>query len=233
VTDEVVVNGVRVGPSTDLPSLLRKQLLEGSVLASRYDDSPEPGIWSLFAAAKGTDLERRLVQAVETLLTDSDPRIRSGAVGLAQAYAEKFQASDLLKVMVDHPDMFEGVAIKTGEPDLAWGLLRAMAGSSNWTPTVAKRLRAAALEFPNGSAVLAGLVSHDPDWAINHAQELIGDELARARIILFRLKEPRQREQLVRATSKESPKLRELLAAAAVEEVKDPAERQRLIQLLD
>jgi hypothetical protein len=232
VTDEVVVNGVRVGPSTDLPSLLRKQLLEGSVLASRYDDTPEPGIWSLFAAAKGTDLERRLVQAVRTLLTDSDPGVRSGAVGLVQAYADRFQGPDLLEVLVDHPEMFEGVAMKTGEPDLAWGLLRAMAGSSNWTPAVAERLRGAALEFPNGSAVLAGLVNHEPDWAIQHAQELIGDQLTRARIVLFRLKEPNQREQLVRATSKESPKLRELLAQAAAEEIKDPAERQRLIQLL-
>ncbi len=94
MTDEVVVNGVRVGPSTDLPSLLRRQITDGNVLAGKYDDSPEPGIWSLFAAAKGTRLEPRLVEAVQSLLTDSDPSIRSAAVSLAQAYAEKFQAPD-------------------------------------------------------------------------------------------------------------------------------------------
>lgn len=232
MTDEVVVNGVRVGPSTDLPVLLRRQIVDGNVLAGRYDDSPEPGIWSLFAAAKGTPLEARLVEAVRSLLTDFDARVRSAAVGLAQAYAEKFQAPDLLQVLVDHPDLFEGVSERTGEPDLAWGLLRAIAGSSNWDLRVTERLRSAALEFPNGSSVLAGLVSHNPDWAIDHAQELIGDQPARARIVLFRLKDPEQRERLVRAIPKESPRLRDLVSMAVSEEVKDPAERQRLLQLL-
>jgi hypothetical protein len=232
VTDEVVVNGVRVGPSTDLPLLLRRQIVDGNVLAGKYDDSPEPGIWSLFAAAKGTPLEARLVEAVRSLLIDSDARVRLGAVGLAQAYAEKFQAQDLLRVLSDHPNLFEGVTGKTGEPDLAWGLLRAIAGSSNWSPEVTERLRSAALEFPNGSSVLAGLVSHNPDWAIEHAQELIGDQPPRAHIVLFRLKDPQQRERLVRAIPKESPRLRDIVSAAVDEEVKDPAERQRLLHLL-
>jgi hypothetical protein len=232
LTDEVVVNGVHVGPSTDLTLLLKRQMIEGDVLASKYDDSPEPGIWSLFAAAKGTPLEPRLVEAVRRLLTDSDAHVRSGAVGLVQAYAEKFQAPDLLRVLADRPNLFEGVSGKTGEPDLAWSLLRAMAGSSNWNPEVTERLRSAALEFPNGSSVLAGLVSHDPDWAIQHAQELIGDQPARARIVLFRLREPEQRERLVRAIPKESPRLRDLVTAAISEEIKDPAERQKLLQLL-
>ena len=232
MSDEVIVNGVHVGPSTDLPSLLRRQLIDGSVLAGRYDDTPEPGIWSLFAAAKGTPLEQRLVEAVESLLTDSDPRVRSGAVGLAQAYAEKFRASDLLRVLAAHRNLFEGITVKTGEPDLAWGLLRAMAGSSNWSPEVTERLRSAVVEFPNGSSVLAGLVSHDPDWAIQHAQEVIGDQPARARIVLYRLKDRDQRERLVKAIPTESPQLRKVMADAVSEEIKDPVERQRLLNLL-
>jgi hypothetical protein len=232
VSDEVVVNGVRVGPSTDLASLLRQQLTSGSVLAGRYDDSPEPGIWSLFAAAKGTSLEPRLVQTVRSLLTDPDVRVRSGAVGLAQAYAEKFQGQDLLRTLEDNPALFHGVPGRSGEPDLAWGVLRAIAGSANWTPAVAERVRSAALEFPNGSSVLAGLVSNDPEWAIQHFQELIGDQLSRARIVLFRLKSPDLRERLVRAIPAESPRLRELMVTAVSEEVKDPAERKKLLQLL-
>jgi hypothetical protein len=232
MSDEVVVNGIHVGPSTDLPSLLRRQLIDGSILAARYDDSPEPGIWSLFAAAKGTTLEQRLIQAVESLLTDSDPRVRSGAVGLAQAYAEKFRASDLLRVLTAHRNLFEGITMKTGEPDLAWGLLRAMAGSSNWSPQVTERLRSAALEFPNGSSVLAGLVSHDPDWAIQHAQEIVGDQPARANILLYRLKDPGQRERLIKSIPVESPQLRKVFADAVSGEIKDPVEKQRLLSLL-
>jgi HEAT repeat protein len=232
VTDDVIVNGVRVGPSTDLPALLRRQLIDGSVLAGRYDDAPEPGIWSLFAAARGTALEQRLVEAVESLLTDSDPRIRSGAVGLAQAYAEKFRASDLLRVLATHPNLFEGIMVKTGDPDLAWGLLRAIAGSSNWSPEVTDRLRSAVLEFPNGSSVLAGVVSHDPDWAIQHAQEVVGDQPARASILLYRLKDPEQRERLIRAIPTESPQLRQVMADAVSKEIKDPVEKERLLSLL-
>src|SRR4029077_12958473 len=115
---------------------------------------------------------------------------------------------------------FEGISEKLGEPDLAWGLLRAIAGSSNWDLQVTERLRSAALEFPNGSSVLAGVVSHDPDWAIDHAQELIGDQAARARIVLFRLKAPEQRERLVRAIPDESPRLRDVVNMAVSEEVK-------------
>jgi len=232
VTDEVIVNGVQVGPSTDLRLLLRRQFMDGSILAGRYDDSPEPGIWSLFAAAKGTALEGRLVAAVEELLTDVDPTVRSGAVGLAQAYAEKFRAPDLLRVLTGYPHLFEGIRPKTGEPDLAWGLLRAIAGSSNWSPDVIDSLRSAALEFPDGSSVLAGLISHDPDWAIQHAQEVIGDEPARARIVLYRLKDPDQRERLIKAIPTESPKLRKVIAEAVSEEIKDPAEKRRLLSLL-
>ena len=232
MSDEVIVNGVHVGLSTDLPALLKRQLIDGSVLAGRYDDSPEPGIWSLFAAAKGTALEQRLIEAVQSLLTDSDPRVRSGAVGLAQAYAEKFQAANLLRVLTAHRNLFEGITVKTGEPDLGWGLLRAMAGSSNWSPEVTERLRSAALEFQNGSTVLAGLVSHDPDWAIQHAQEVVGGEPARANILLYRLKDPEQRERLIRAIPTESPQLREVMADAVSKEIKDPVEKQRLISLL-
>jgi HEAT repeat protein len=232
VSDEIIVNGVHVGLSTDLSSLLKRQLTDGSVLAGRYDDSPEPGIWSLFAAAKGTALEQRLIEAVQSLLMDSDPRVRSGAVDLAQAYAEKFQAANLLTVLMAHRNLFEGVTVKAGEPDLAWGLLRAMAGSSNWSPEVTERLRSAALEFPNGSSVLAGLVSHDPDWAILHAQEVVGDQPARANILLYRLKDPEQRERLIRAIPTESPQLRKVMADAVSKEIKDPVEKQRLLSLL-
>jgi len=80
--------------------------------------------------------------------------------------------------------------------------------------------------------VLAGVASHDPDWVIKHAQEVVGDEPARLRIVLYRLKEPEQRERLVRALPQESPRLRQTMAAAVAENVKDPVEKQRLLSLL-
>jgi hypothetical protein len=47
------------------------------------------------------------------------------------------------------------------------------------------------------------------------------------------LKKPEQRERLVRAIPKESPRLRDLISAAIPEEIKDPTERQKLLQLLE
>jgi hypothetical protein len=61
---------------------------------------------------------------------------------------------------------------------------------------------------------------------------LIGDQPARAGIVLFRLRDAEQRERLIRAIPKESPQLRDLVATAVAEEVKDPAEQQRLLHLL-
>jgi hypothetical protein len=233
VTDEVVVNGVKVGPHTNLPLLLKRQLLDGSILGSRYDESPEPGIWSLFEASKGTSLEHRLVNAIKDLLTDPDSRIRAGAVGLVQAYSEKFRGPELLAVLERNDALF-GVPAGAGrsEPSLAWGLLRAIAGSSSWDDDVLRRLRSAALEFPEGLNVLAGLTTHDPEWVIDHAQELIGNELGRAKVILFRLKDPLARQRLILSVPIESPLLRSVLANAVRDEVESPDERQRLLQLL-
>jgi HEAT repeat protein len=231
--DEVIINGVQIGPSTDLRSLLKSQLLEGTLLAGRYDESSEEGIWSLFRAAKGTTLEPRLVEAVGELITDPDERVRSGAVDLAQAFAEKFQAGDLLAVLTDQAKLFEGVASPTsGQPDLAWGLLRAIAAAKNWTPKVASRIRSAALDPVNGLSVLAGLVNHDPNWVIEHLQQLVTDQPVRAEVILFRLKDPILRERLVRAIPNESPSLKQLIAGAVAKEIRDEGEKRKLLRLL-
>ena len=108
----------------------------------------------------------------------------------------------------------------------------AIAGSSKWNTEVAERVRSAALVFPNGLDVLAGLVSNDADWVIQHAQEVIGDQPARARVVLFRLNHPESRERLIRSIPSESPGLRVLMASAVSDEIKDPTEKAKLLKLL-
>ena len=231
--DDVVVNGITIGPNTDLRSLLKQQLLGDGLLAGRYDETPDQGIWSLFTAARGTGIEPRLIEAVKALLTDGDLQVRAGAVGLTQAFAEKFQAADLFALLNGEPRLFEGVAgLTAGQPDLAWGMLRAIAGAQNWTPAVLVRIRGAALDLQNGLTVLAGLVNHDPNWVIEHAQEVIDNQPARAGVILHRLKDPVLRQSLVRQLPRESPELRKVMAQAVSEEVTDQKERDRLLELL-
>ena len=51
--------------------------------------------------------------------------------------------------------------------------------------------------------------------------------------LLSRLTDPALRERLVRGIPRESPQLRGLMSSAVAEEIKDPAERDRLAKLLN
>src|SRR5439155_11217210 len=108
--DKIVVNGVEVGLSTDFVSLLKKQLLHGDILSGRYDEFPEPGVRSVFQAAQGTRLEPRVVEALLTLLTDPNPRVRAGAVEVIQHFSDKFDAAQLLSILENNSSLFIDVA---------------------------------------------------------------------------------------------------------------------------
>jgi hypothetical protein len=235
VRDRIVVNGIELGPNTDVVSVLRKQLLGGGIFSGRYDEAPEPGVRSVVRAAEGTSVEPRVVEAILNLLTDENPQVRAGAVEIAQHFADKFDASRLLRILNQSPELFVG--IPQGAPgnagkDLAWGLLRAMAAASNVTPPVISRLRQAVVNFPNGAEVLAGLTERDSDWVIEHAPEVIGSDKSRAKALLFMLRGPVLRERLIKSIPAESPRLREIMTTAISEEIRDEAERRRLLELL-
>lgn len=230
-----MVNGIEVGPTTDVASILKEQLLHGGIFSGRYDETPEPGVRSVLRAAEGTSVEPRVLDAILQLLRDDNPRVRAGAVEIAQHFADKFDASRLLSILDQSPDLFTGIpqaAPGNAGKDLAWGLLRAVAAASHVTPSVISRLRQAVVNFPNGTEVLAGLTELDIDWVIEHAPEVIGSDKSRAKALLFMLGRPGLRERLVKAIPKESPLLREIMATSVSEEIRDEAERQRLLDLL-
>src|SRR5713101_1246513 len=133
MTDTIEVEGVRLGPATDYVALLRRQLKHGTVWNEIGDPGPEEGIWRVFEAASGTPIEKRLIDAVTELLTDPDIDVRSGAVGLAQDYAEKMDPIALLQILERNQRLFYGIKPTDGRadfPDLAWGLLRAMTANT-------------------------------------------------------------------------------------------------------
>ena len=57
-------------------------------------------------------------------------------------------------------------------------------------------------------------------------------KLERILSMLFRLKDPRSRESLIRSIPSESPSLRALMASAVSDEIKDPTEKAKLLKLL-
>lgn len=233
--DSVNINGVEVGPSTDVTSLLRRQLLDGSILSGRYDDGPEPGIRSLFEAARGTALEGRIVEALLSLLTDADERVRAGAASLVLHNAEKFDPSELLAILESNPTLYRHIPLPNAansKLDLGWTLMRAIAASPTKDMKVIERLRQAVRDPTNGSWVLAGLMTSDPDWVIKHPLEAIDEDPTRARVVMFRLGSPELRRKFVRALPRESPRLRRVVADAVSVEVSDPTERDELNKLL-
>ena len=209
--DGLIVNGRQVDASTDFTTLIRGQLLGDASLSGRYDDSVDQGVWSLFSACKGTAVEERVLEAIKSLLLDSDKTVRSGAVRLSQAFADRFKAAELLQILDDNRTLFDGVTDgKLRGMDLSWGMLRAIAGAGTWTPPVTERIESAVKDPTHGATVLAALVDHEPRWVIENIQDVVAEQPMRAEVVLFRMKQPSLRERLVRAVPKESPRLRSL-----------------------
>jgi hypothetical protein len=233
--DSIEIDGIRLGPGTDLAALLRRQLKHGSVWNEVGDPGPEEGLWRVFDAADGTAVEKRLLHTVMELLTDPDVEIRSGAVGLAQDYAEKLDPTDLLQILEKNPLLFEGVkpvGSRADGPDLAWGILHALTANTGRDPKVLARLKKAAFDVDNGFSVLGGLAADDPQWVVAQAPAVIGDDSEKARIILANLPTPEIRERFIRTISGQDVTFKHALAGVVGEEIKNLAERKRLTAIL-
>src|SRR5256885_1092994 len=189
MSDTVTVGGITLGPQTDLVSLLRRQMVEGSVWSVFRDQGPEEGLDWAMKAVQSTQLESRMTDAVMQLLTDSSPTVRSRAVTLARNFASRFSSPDLLKVLENHKELFEGVRpiADSDEPDLAWGLLEAISYHPLSSDQVRNRLRKAALDATNGSRLLAALTQDDTHWVLAHGIELATANPLNAEIILTNL----------------------------------------------
>jgi hypothetical protein len=184
-------------------------------------------------AVQATDLESRMTDAVMQLLTDSNPTVRSRAVTLAKNFASRFSSPDLLNLLKNHQQLYEGVKpmADSDDPDLAWGLLEAMSRHPLSSNQVRDRLRKAASDSTNGSRLLAALTQDDTDWVLAHGVELTTVNPLNAEIILANLADA-DRLQFVQAFRNEPEGLRRDLSTAIEGAIDDPNERRRLIQSL-
>jgi hypothetical protein len=230
MTETVTVGSVTLGPQTDLVSLLRRQMLEGSVWSVFRDQGPEEGLDWAMAAVQSTSLESRMTDAVMQLLLDADRTVRSRSVILAKSFASRFSSEDLLQLLEEHPELFEGVKPSTGgdDPDLAWGLLEAMSGHPVVKDRVRDRLRKAALDPQEGSRVLAALTRDDRDWVLQHATQLVAGNSLNAEIILANLAEAAHRQAFVQQFRTQSINTRRVISAAIDATIEKPDERSRL-----
>jgi hypothetical protein len=229
MSDTVTVGGITLSPQTDLISLLRRQMLEGSVWSVFRDQGPEEGLNLAMKAVESTELEPRMTDAVMQLLTDSNPTVRSRAVTLAKNFASRFSSPDLLTVLQNHRELYEGVKpiVDSDDPDLAWGLLEAMSQHALSSEKVRDRLRKAASDPTNGARLLAALTQDDTDWVLAHGVELTAGNPLNAEIILANLADT-QRLEFVQAFRKQPKNLQRDLSTAIDGAIDDPDEQRRL-----
>ena len=233
MNEAVRVGNTDIGPATDFESLLRHQFLGGTPLSGRYDDTPEQGALSLFAALKGKQFASRAADAVTRLLSDDNLDVRAGAAAVIEDFPEHFDGKRILKLLDDRPELYRGVGANhfgRKQPDLAWSLLRGMAAMTRPDPQVRDRLRRAAQDPVNGTWVLAGVTANDADWVINHPAESIQGDPSRAWIVVLNLGQ--NRERFMQMIPKESPGLRDAVRLGIERAVRDETERNHLLALL-
>jgi hypothetical protein len=234
VSRVITVGGVALGPTTDFVALFRRQMLEGSIWSVFRDEGPEEGLDMAFHAVMGTQLEPAAVDAIVQLLVDPNKLVRMQAIVVAQNFGSHFDSAQLLSVMRQHSSLYEGIKHHQHaiEPDLAWALLRAIAGNPTKDGAILKRLRTAAQDRKYGSLVLAGLTVSDPDWVLRNLKDLMDQQPRRASIVLNNLADPAKRQDFARAANQVSPGGRAAAIKAVKEKIKDPDERTLLLSLL-
>lgn len=238
MTESVKFGSVKVSDAFELAAAIRKQLAGDIIPGETGDEGPEEAIWRFFHSVVGTPFEQVFIDALFQLLTDDDPVIRTSAVALAQDFAEKIDPRRLLALLDENTRFYEGVRPAGsarqdfGGEDLAWGLLRAIAGHQTSDERVLTRLRTAAKDPRHGARVLAGLTVSDPNWVLGNLIELIDLEPRRASIVLNNLSNRSARETFAKEASKSSRRARSAAVDAVKAKIKDPSERDRLLTLL-
>lgn len=230
---DIVVNGVQIGPQSDLVNLFRRALKGEAVFPSRTAFGPEDGVTSVVEATRGTPLEPRVRDAILSLLVDSDARVRAGAVMAIETFPRVFDGPVLLQILDEKPGLFRGVpAIARGFTDIYWELLRAIAGTGSQSPIVLERLRSSVTDPTNGHWVVAGLTRADPDWVLDHATNVVAAQPSRVNAVLANLNDPKKREQFITGLRRESDGFRKEAAERLDRVVTDPQQRERLARLL-
>lgn len=231
--DEIVVNGVRIGPQSDLVGMFRRALEGEDVFPSRTAYGPEDGVTTVLHATRGTPLEPRVKDAIMTLLTDSDPKVRAGAILAIETFPRGFDGQALLRILDERPNLFQGIpAITPGFSDIRWQLLRAIAGTRSQSQEVLDRLKRSVVDPSNGQSLVAGLTKLDLDWVLSHVLEVLAGQPTRVNAVLANVDDAQKREEFLTALRGEPEQFRKDAASRLDRVVGDPQQRERLTRLL-
>lgn len=231
--EQVVVNGVSLGPQSDLLGMFRRAFQGEPVFPSKTAFGSEDGVVDVVEATHASPVASRVRDAIVTLLTDPDPRVRAGAVMALGTFPRGFDGRLLLRILDQQPRLFRGVApLARGYPDLEWELLVAIDATQLKDPKFTERLKAAVKDSSNGGWVVGGVTRADPDWVLAHSHEVVAGQADRVNGVLANLGDARKRENFVKALHREPEPFRKDVTTRLDRVVIDPQERERLTRLL-
>ena len=173
--EPVDFDGVTFAADTDYAALARRALrweLGGSL---PYDNDALDWVYRALRALAGTSHATKLIEAITGAVTDDERMVRVRALSFIEGHPKAWGAERVVEVAAGDRRGFKGVPGWTESgADLEWLLLRAVASRIDIGDERAIELaKNEALNPGQPHAVMAALTGADPQWVIDHAEEIV------------------------------------------------------------
>jgi len=172
--EPVDYDGVTFAADTDYAALARRALLWELGGSLPYDDDALDWVYRALRALAGTSHATKLIAAITAAVTDEARMVRVRALSFIESYPRSWGAEYVVDVAAGDRKGFTGVPgwAESGD-DLEGLLLRAVASRINIGDERAIALaKKEALNPGQPQPLMAALTSADPQWVIDHAQEI-------------------------------------------------------------
>jgi predicted DNA-binding WGR domain protein len=162
-----------VDERTDFAAIAHDNLHGGGGLGGLPADcSPLDAVVRFYDDLRGTPHADRLSEGISACMTDPNPYVRFQALIFFENHPEAAGAARVEEIVTGDRSLFDGV-MEQGY-DLGFSLRRALGARARIGITHAVDLAKIEILRPGmASGVIAGLSVHEPDWMIQHAEEIV------------------------------------------------------------
>jgi hypothetical protein len=181
-------DGITFDDATDFTDLARKAVLWklGGSLPS--DDDAMCWVERAYKAIEGTPWHDRFAEGMAACLADSDRIVRSQALSFFSQFPEARGGERIVELALGDRAGFAGVPGLTEQGgDLEWKLLHAVSARIAIGDTRAIELGKKEALAGRAEPIIASLTGADPQWVIEHAEQIVKSRPATGITILFNL----------------------------------------------
>lgn len=182
--------------------------------------------------------KQQLTEAIHQALLNDSSQVRVEALVLLEVSPAMVNSTKLLEVAQNHLNLFEGLRHSYDPPhaNRARDLVRMASASAQGSSAAAFRQKMA-VHPEYGSAVLAGLAKHNPEWLLQNLTKVINPTLdpqwKRPDIVLYNLRgDLASLEKVVKTLATEYPESRPSLAKAITQNIKNSEWQKQLLNLV-